>query len=199
MWHYILSTAQIFRVVLICFWMYIALSFFISLFWPLLPTHCRCRKLLLPPITLSGKQKWSVVLFGRGIGSSQRSIPGKTQNTHVQTSMLSARFEAAIPTSERPQTFVFDSSDTAIGHCTVSTRYCHKFPSLLSASCQVLSPFFFFLHPMHNLTLTEVNYICCHIGLARDCLLERSIETCLFSWFNARGIPFFSQNANSSL
>jgi len=80
------------------------------LVWPLLPSHCRCRQLLLHLITLSDTHthtqsrtpldEWS---------ARRRDLCLTTRNIHQrQTSMLPTGFEPALPASERPQTRALD-------------------------------------------------------------------------------------------
>jgi hypothetical protein len=89
---------------------YVGVILFISFLdlWPLLPTHCRCRGLLLYLIILSDTNtlgrtplyEWS---------ARRRDLYLTTHNTHkIQTAMPPAEFEPVIPVSERPQTHALD-------------------------------------------------------------------------------------------
>jgi len=56
---------------------------------PLLPTHCRCRELMLHLITTHTRahtDTHTVWLPVRGIGPSQRPLPDNAQNSHSQES-----------------------------------------------------------------------------------------------------------------
>jgi len=74
-----------------------------SLFWLLLPSHCRCRELLLHLVVLS------ITTIGRTPldewSARHIELYLTTHNIHNrQISMPQAGFEPAIPASERPQT-----------------------------------------------------------------------------------------------
>ena len=168
---------------------------FLPFFWPLLPNHCRCIKLLLPSTTHSGKQKrWAGLLWTRDRPVAETSTWQNTKFTTDRHPCCSAGFEPAVPTSEQPQTYVLDCASAIVlsVHVTVtkpddssprSVKFCHLFASQPS-----------------TLTLTAVNYICCHICLTRDYFLDYCTETCLFYWFDAKKSRFYlQQNANSNL
>jgi hypothetical protein len=98
-------------------------DFLSFLVWPLLPTHCRCRGLLLHLITLNDTHTHihkHTHTLGRPLdeGSARRNdLYLTTHNTHKnQTSMPPSGFEPAIPASERPQTYdALDRAATGIG------------------------------------------------------------------------------------
>jgi hypothetical protein len=52
---------------------------------------------------------------GRVIDQSQRPVPTQHDKDETQTSMPPARFETAIPATERPQSYALDSTATEIG------------------------------------------------------------------------------------
>jgi hypothetical protein len=90
------------------------------LVWPLVPTHCRCRGLLLHLITLNDTHthththiRWDS--SGRGIGPSQRPVPDNAQHTQ-QTDMSLAGFEPAILASKQAQTHALDRAATGVGN-----------------------------------------------------------------------------------
>ena len=95
------------------------LSFFLSFsVWPLLPTHCRQRGLLL--ITVDNT-RWDS--SGRELGPSQRFLSVQHNIHKRQTSMPPAGFKPAIPASERLQTYALDHVATGIGQ---TRRHQHK-------------------------------------------------------------------------
>lgn len=102
-------TRYIFPLFIPSFCLFPFLSF---LGWPLLFTHCRCRRLLLHLITLSDTHAHSP---GRGVGSSQRLLHDNNKIHNGQTSVPSAAFEKAIPASKWPQACTIDHVVTAIG------------------------------------------------------------------------------------
>ena len=108
------------------------ISFLVGL---LLPTHCRCRGLLLRLITLSDTHTYThrqthtrQDSSGREIDPSHRPLPDNAQhNIHKRhTSMPTAGFEPAIPANEQPQTLASDRAATGIGHWTIR-RYILSF------------------------------------------------------------------------
>ena len=98
-------------------------SFFLSfslpfLVLPLVLTHCRCRGLLLHPITLSDTHEHS---SGREVGR-RRDLCLTTHSIHKRQSPTpSAEFEKAIPVSELPQACTSDRVITGIGGDLFST------------------------------------------------------------------------------
>ena len=53
---------------------------------------------------------------GRGIGPTQRPVPGNTQHTEkTATHAYPVGFEPAIPASKRPQTHALDRAATGVG------------------------------------------------------------------------------------
>ena len=106
------------------------LSFFLSLLlWPLLPTHCRCRGLLLHLITLNDTYTVGRTPLDEG-SARRRDLYLATHNTHSrQTCTLPAGFEPAIPASERSQTHASDRAATGIGNLLTYTLKISKFLS----------------------------------------------------------------------
>jgi hypothetical protein len=85
--------------------------------WPLLPIHCRCRRLLLQLITLNDTHTHTLGRTPLDEGPARRrDLYLKTHNIQTrQTSMPPAGFEPTIPASERPQTHALDRATTGIG------------------------------------------------------------------------------------
>jgi hypothetical protein len=82
------------------------------LVWPLLPTHCRCRVLLLHFITLNDTLTLGTTPLDEG-SARRRDLYLTTHNIHKrQTSMPPEGFEPAIPARERPQTHALDRAAT---------------------------------------------------------------------------------------
>ena len=79
------------------------LSFFLSHSDPFVPTHCRCKMFLLHLTTLNDRHT-----FGRTSldewPARRKDLYLTTQTYNRQTSMPPARFEPAVPPSERPVT-----------------------------------------------------------------------------------------------
>jgi hypothetical protein len=111
------------------FFLPLFLSFFLSfLVWLLLPTHCRCRGLLLRLITFTHKLR-STPLDERS--ARRRDLYLTTNNTPKrQISMPPGGFESAIPASERPQACALDRAATGTDRPTDTiprfTIVCHQ-------------------------------------------------------------------------
>ena len=115
-------------------------SYFLSFFSRTsLPTQRRCRGWLFRPITLNHTYTRKDYP-GRGIGSHW-DLYLKTHNNHKrETTKLPERFEPAIPTSEKPQTYALDRAAVGIGLFLNNTSKSHDaFLQLLSNSSVTLS------------------------------------------------------------
>jgi len=91
------------------------------LVWPLLPTHCGCRALLLHLIISLSLSHTHTHTHTHGRAplddrsAHRRDLYVTTHNTHTrQASITPAQFEPAVPASERPQT-AWDREATGIG------------------------------------------------------------------------------------
>jgi hypothetical protein len=97
------------------------------LVWPLLPTRCRCRGLLLHLITLNDTHTHSIGhpwTWGRPVTEISTYTP---HNNHKrQTSMPPAGFEPEIPASERPQTYALNRAATVIGTVLITKYACRS-------------------------------------------------------------------------
>jgi hypothetical protein len=81
----------------------------------LLPTHCRCRGLLLHLITLNDTYKFSRTPWKRNRPVAEGSAC-TTHNIHErQISMPPAGLEPAVPPSDQQQTYALDGAATRIG------------------------------------------------------------------------------------
>ena len=139
----------------------ILFSFFVCLLvLSLLPTHCRCRGLLLHLTHFV-----THTTFGRTPldvwSAHRRDLYLKTHNTHKrQTSMLPpprVGFEPGIPTSERPQTCVLDLHISRRSHLRVDLSNDH-FPS--SFTTKILFAFLFLSRARHTpVPLVIVNLV----------------------------------------
>lgn len=104
-------------------------SFFSFLVSPLLPTHCRSRRLLLGPITLSDTDTLGVnPLDERSAGRREMHLRNNTQHSQGTNVHAPARFVFAIPATERPQTYAIDSA-VAVMVIFTSLREVFIFPS----------------------------------------------------------------------
>jgi hypothetical protein len=82
--------------------------------WPLLPSHCNCRGLLLHLITHSDIQKIGRTSLDEG-SAHRREVYPTTNNTHKrEIDMPPAGFEPAIPATQRPQTHTLSCDATGI-------------------------------------------------------------------------------------
>ena len=101
-----------------CFSEYIFLSLS-----PLVPTHCRCRGLLLHLLTLGDTNTHLLDTTSVNEESARRKHLYLTTHTHThthttfttETVIPSAGFEAAFPTIDRTPTHAFDAAATGIG------------------------------------------------------------------------------------
>jgi hypothetical protein len=95
-------------------------TFFLSsLSWPLLPTHCRYRALLLHLITLNDTHTLGRTPLDKDPPDAENSTWKHTTLTRDRYPCPKAGFEPAIPASERPHTHALDRAATGIGWNTL--------------------------------------------------------------------------------
>jgi len=97
--------------------MYVRYTFIacLVLFWPLLPSLCRCRGLLLHLIIFNETHTVDLPLDGGSDGCGDLYLTTHSNNKR-QTSICAAGFEPAIPARQRPQTYALDRAATGIGY-----------------------------------------------------------------------------------
>ena len=90
------------------------------LFWPLLPTHCRCGGWMLHLITL-----WHINLVGLlWTGDRPVAEPSIWQHASQQTDMSLTRFEHTVSAGERRQTHVLERAATETSRKTSELKKC---------------------------------------------------------------------------
>jgi hypothetical protein len=77
-------------------------------FWPLLPTHCRCRGLLLHLVTLKHTHTFGRTPLDEGPARRRDLYLTNTQHSQETDIHTTVGFEPTIPTSERPRTHTLD-------------------------------------------------------------------------------------------
>jgi len=88
---------------------------FSFLVWPLLPTQCRCRGILLHLITLSDMRTFGRITLDKGLAHCRELYLARHDTCKRQTTMPLAGFEPATPESELSQIHALDRTTTRNG------------------------------------------------------------------------------------